>query len=304
MNDVALVNLGTGELTRFDPSVAKVQDKKLDALARYASEIKDLEMLERVIEAKITLQRKFVADWDARVQPQGGADRTGDNRPSAIIGSTDVATLEGVSGIKDHQVCRWRKRISDPDSYKLKLAGKFSKDLLALLAGNMMSETSEWYTPAEYIESVKAVFGGEIDLDPASCATANVTVGAVEFFTEKDRGDTRDWHGRVFLNPPYGLDKRESRAGKFCLKAIAEFQARRVSECIILVNSVHAQNWQRPLYDFPICFVDHRIAFADAEGEINPNPTFMNMFVYLGPHKKVFAREFAKHGYVLERVQW
>ena len=98
---------------------------------------------------------------------------------------------------------------------------------MGLVAGNMMSETNEWYTPEQYIASVRAVLGC-IDLDPASCETANAVVQAAEIFTEADNGLRRAWHGRVFLNPPYGKDGTESRAGQFCRKAITEYQAGRV----------------------------------------------------------------------------
>ena len=35
------------------------------------------------------------------------------------------------------------------------------------------SSTNEWYTPHHIIDSVKAVFGGVIGLDPYSCDAAN-----------------------------------------------------------------------------------------------------------------------------------
>ncbi|KKL55694.1 hypothetical protein LCGC14_2252870, partial [marine sediment metagenome] len=144
---------------------------------------------------------------------------------------------------------------------------------------NYSSETNEWYTPPEFLEYARQVLR-EIDLDPASSAKANKTVQAKEYFSSG--GLDRDWHGRVFLNPPYGVEGGRSVAGLFCEKAITEFRAGRVSQAIILVNSLHSQNWQAPLYDFPICFVNHRIRFVNHTGEVNPNPTFQNIFVHLG----------------------
>ena len=137
-------------------------------------------------------------------------------------------------------------------------------------------------------------------LDPASNEVANETIGAAEIF-QRD-GLQQPWHGRVFLNPPYGTEAGESRAGKFCNKAIAEYQAGRVSEAIILVNSSHSQNWQRPLYDFAVCLVDHRIKFLSPDGKENPNPTFQNIFIYCGPNKKAFAAAFGIFGYVMEKI--
>ena len=48
---------------------------------------------------------------------------------------------------------------------------------------------TEWYTPKQYIESARIVFGGGIDLDPASSAVANeTTVRADKYYTEKEDG--------------------------------------------------------------------------------------------------------------------
>jgi ParB family chromosome partitioning protein len=148
---------------------------------------------------------------------------------------------------------------------------------------------------------VRQVLGG-IDLDPASSPKANTYVQASRIFTVEDDGIGQDWIGRVFLNPPYGKVNGESQANLFCTKCMAEYEAHGVEAAIILVNSVHSQNWQAPLYEYPVCFVDHRIAFMDASGDENPNPTFQNIFIYLGPDKQRFAAVFGEFGYVMEKI--
>lgn len=57
--------------------------------------------------------------------------------------------------------------------------------------------TDEWYTPKEIIESL-----GEFDLDP--CApVVPLWSTAKNHFTKEDDGLSREWFGRVWLNPPY-----------------------------------------------------------------------------------------------------
>jgi hypothetical protein len=60
----------------------------------------------------------------------------------------------------------------------------------------------EWYTPREYVDAAREVLGA-IDLDPATSAVAQRTIQASRFFTREDDGLQHEWHGRVWLNPPY-----------------------------------------------------------------------------------------------------
>jgi hypothetical protein len=51
------------------------------------------------------------------------------------------------------------------------------------------SASAEWFTPACYIEAVRAVLG-TIDLDPASCEEANRIVGATRYHTQESEGSS------------------------------------------------------------------------------------------------------------------
>ena len=58
----------------------------------------------------------------------------------------------------------------------------------------------EWLTPPEIIKSL-----GEFDLDP--CAPINRPWDmANSHYTIEDNGLVQPWFGRVWLNPPYGLE--------------------------------------------------------------------------------------------------
>lgn len=58
--------------------------------------------------------------------------------------------------------------------------------------------TDEWLTPPEIVAAL-----GAFDLDPSS-PVHRPWPTATQHFTVEDDGLTRRWHGRVFLNPPYG----------------------------------------------------------------------------------------------------
>ena len=60
-----------------------------------------------------------------------------------------------------------------------------------------INSTDEWYTPIEIINSL-----GEFDLDP--CAPEKpLWKTATTMFDKNIDGLKQDWHGRVWLNPPY-----------------------------------------------------------------------------------------------------
>jgi hypothetical protein len=155
------------------------------------------------------------------------------------------------------------------------------------------SLSNEHYTPRKYLDAARAVLGGTIDLDPASCAEANKTVRATTFFDADDDGLTKEWVGTVWLNPPYGR-----QAGDFILKFFDEVCAGRVTAGIILVNA-HCTDtgWFQPLWSGVQCFTDHRINFyGDDE---RSGSTHGSVFVYVGPDERLFAAQFAEFGAIV-----
>jgi DNA N-6-adenine-methyltransferase Dam len=97
---------------------------------------------------------------------------------------------------------------------------------------------NEWYTPKEYIDAACDVLGS-IDLDPASSALAQRTVRATAYFTIDDDGLTKEWRGRVWLNPPY----TQPEIAGFIAKLIAEHYAGRVIEAIVLTHNYSDTEW-------------------------------------------------------------
>jgi phage N-6-adenine-methyltransferase len=164
------------------------------------------------------------------------------------------------------------------------------------LSGVKSSVTVEWYTPARYVEAARDVLGG-IDLDPASSEMANRTVQAPAYYDEDDDGLTRDWHGRVWLNPPYGKG-----TGLFASKLVEEYKQRRVTAAVLLINAYgFDSSWFQPLWDHLLCFTDHRIVFTSPQRGTG-GPANANLFVYLGPAEQRFADVFSGFGAIVRRV--
>lgn len=90
----------------------------------------------------------------------------------------------------------------------------------------------DFYTHPAFIEAARQAMG-EISLDPASCSEANDVVQAKRFYSFHENGLLQDWHGRVWLNPPYG------NWGEWAPKTIAEWQSGRIeSMCLLCTTRV------------------------------------------------------------------
>ena len=65
-------------------------------------------------------------------------------------------------------------------------------------SASMMND--EWLTPPHIIQAL-----GSFDLDPCAPVTRPWDM-ATNHFTKEDDGLYQEWSGRVWLNPPYGLE--------------------------------------------------------------------------------------------------
>ena len=167
--------------------------------------------------------------------------------------------------------------------------------LVIKLGGTKASTSVEWYTPEAYIQSARDVLGG-IDLDPASNPIANEVVQATTYYTREDDGLAREWNGRVFCNPPYGKG-----SGLFATKLVEEYEAKRVTAAIFLINAYgFDSDWFQPLWEFTMCFTDHRVKFYSPQRE-SGGPANGNLFVYLGPKPERFREVFGLYGAIVRR---
>ena len=158
------------------------------------------------------------------------------------------------------------------------------------------SKSNEWYTPPIYIEAARIVLGG-IDLDPASCREANGHIRAATYWTKEDDGLSRPWAGTVWLNPPYGKTNGKSNQYIWSQYLIDQYTKENIYAAILLVNACPGEKWFQPLWNYPICFTDHRIKFIAPDGTRN-QPTHSNAFVCFGKTKR-FEEHFSKFGHIV-----
>lgn len=157
-----------------------------------------------------------------------------------------------------------------------------------------------WGTSKKILEAVVDTFGGNpIDLDPASNDDAQRRVKAITHYTIDDDGLSKEWNGRVYLNPPY------SQPAAFVSKLVAEVDAMRTDEAVILVNASTSTKWFHHLLQnaYGMCIFAGRLAFHHpTTGKLTKNNRYDQVAFYFGDRTGylTFEASFQEMGYCVE----
>lgn len=278
--------------------VMQIRDKA-EALRVYVkAAAAGLEAANAAAEIKLRAERKAGEMLAAMEKNPGGGDQSTGN------GVLPVPSLDDL-GIDKMQSSRWQREAKVPEEefeayiesccYEGKEVTQAG--LLKIANGSHVSLNSgenEWYTPPEYIEAAREAMGS-IDLDPASCETAQANVLAKRYFDIEDNGLDKPWTGNVWLNPPYGKEV----IGLFTEKVVSE--AGRFQQAVVLVNNATDTAWFHDLASVAsaACFIRGRIRFLDKSGKPANTPVQGQVAVYVGPNVDAFREAFASFGAVV-----
>jgi phage N-6-adenine-methyltransferase len=224
--------------------------------------------------------------------------------------STDAVSVDSLSdlGVTDQQSSRWHREAAvaeetfeeylascEADRREVTQAGLLNVAKGCHVTAN--SGENEWYTPPDIIEAARDVMGG-IDLDPASCELAQSNVKAKRFYTVDDDGLSKEWTGRVWLNPPYSKDL----IGPFALKVVNE--SARLQHAVVLVNNATDTAWFHDLASVAsaVCFLRGRVRFLDRTGKPANTPVQGQAVIYVGANVEGFRRRFSSFGLVVVPV--
>lgn len=147
--------------------------------------------------------------------------------------------------------------------------------------------SDEYYTPRWVIDAARQVLGA-IDLDPASCDTAQAVVCATRYYTQADNGLIQPWAGRVWCNPPY------SDPLPWVKKLIHHYTVGEVRSALLLLNMDGSPEWANLLWGggYPVCIFADRIQF---KGKQNNKSQFI---WYFGRYRGRFAEAFTRYGFI------
>jgi DNA N-6-adenine-methyltransferase (Dam) len=279
--------------TKFD----EVHDfrNKAEAFRVYAIQARDREAEILAAELRFHAERRAGGMLDQAKKSGDLQKQGGDRRSKFPDGILIVPTLKEL-GITAKEAMAWQRvaRLSDKEFElrlkKLRENGFRGSTNGFIRNGAFSSETDLHLTPREVLDPVVEVLG-KIDLDP--CAEAHgdrANVPARDHYTGKDDGLSKPWKGRVYMNPPYGLEIQEWVA------ALVNFhKSGNVPEAIALVAARTDTIWFKLLDEYPVCFWTGRLHFSGADnGAMFPSAIF-----YLGTlHRAAFERRFSQLGSV------
>jgi ParB family chromosome partitioning protein len=290
-------------LTQYDPDKGLKTIAVLEAAEKHLGRGKDTTQLYKAIERKLKEQANYIVYRDGVVR-HGGDRRSSSKRTELDLPKSDPG----------HDVAHlWRKKLTSKDEDDRTVVDKAKLEAALAEAhercvriceqekppprGTGFSGEIEWYTPAECIALARQVLG-EIDLDPASSAAAQKTVMAEQFFSLEDDGLSHQWHGRVWLNPPFS--QPDIFIFNFMKKMVDEVGAGRVHQAIMLTHNSADTEWFQLGFKHAnaICFTAGRIKFVDPHGDRN-SPTQGQAFFYFGDNVDLCFNSFSKIGSVV-----
>jgi len=294
MKSVPSPRVESGELAHYDPERGLKAVAVAEAAEKHFARAKDLQQLEKAVKSKLSAQRKFVLWWDGLENRKGGGDHRSRSATVPIAGRQGMPSRTVIE--------RWRKALKDEARFLRALADAVERCARICeheknVRGTEGTGENEWFTPAEYFDLVRAVLGG-IDLDPATSLQAQEIVKADKFFTKEDDGLKQEWHGRVWLNPPYA----QPAIDDFVSKMVHEREVGHVTSGIMLTHNYTDTSWfhRAAACADAVCFTRGRVKFYDPTGEIAA-PTQGQAFFYFGDDRAAFINAFSSTGFVMVR---
>jgi len=166
-----------------------------------------------------------------------------------------------------------------------------------------ITDNKDWCTPKKYVDAVKKVFNGKIELDP--CSSIYSIVGAsTEFILPQTDGLQEEWdYDTIYVNPPYGNDKERGTTIRNWFEKIAITHKKYNSEIIALVpvatNTLHWKKYVYPIAKAICLLYDTRLKFIIRGTDNNKGAPMSCCAIYYGNNVDSFVDVFSIFGAVI-----
>jgi hypothetical protein len=129
--------------------------------------------------------------------------------------------------------------------------------------------TNDWLTPPALLERL-----GTFDLDPCGCSQMQWSLAATTYFLPEHDGLIEPWFGRVFCNPPYGLN-----VGDWARRMAAHGNG-----IMLIFLRTDTATWQKDILPFAdaTLLLDGRVHFYRPSGERGKSGTAPSALVAYG----------------------
>lgn len=165
------------------------------------------------------------------------------------------------------------------------------------------SQSQHWCTPPKYVDAVKTVFGGKIELDPCSNKDS-IVCAETEFMLPETDGLMSEWNYKtIFINPPYGADRIRGTTIKDwlakCVHSHHLYNAEIIGLIPVAPNTTH---WKEFVFGEAdaICFLyDTRLRFLVNGTTDNKGAPMACSMIYWGENSIKFEQVFQNFGAVV-----
>lgn len=178
-----------------------------------------------------------------------------------------------------------------------------TKSITDFAGRSVNSQSQHWCTPPKYVDAVKRVFGGEIELDP--CSNKDSIVNAkTEYRLPETDGLHQEWDFKtIYMNPPYGADRERGTTIKDWLSKCSYTHKVYESEIIALVPvATNTTHWKQFVFGEAdaVCFLyDTRLRFLVDGSTDNKGAPMACAMIYWGDNISSFETVFQEFGAVV-----
>lgn len=169
---------------------------------------------------------------------------------------------------------------------------------------NAESLSQHWCTPPKYVDAIRRFFSGTVALDPCSNKYSIVRADTEYSLPDTD-GLTASWdYPTVFVNPPYGSDRKRGTTIRNWLRRCAEAHSKYGSEVLALVPvATNTRHWKLYVWGAAtaVAFLyDTRLRFLVNGKDAGKGAPMSCAMVYWGTHYERFEQVFLRFGAVVD----